>query len=210
MAVIRCSSALAVIASTMVGCADASRPSEPVSPLTQPSFSSSTADKTSEGRRTIKVDMLDKCDQATFDAAIGVGTCTRKRGTTFAKFVAELTATQSARAWRFDPSTLEADVGQTIVAINRGGEVHTFTKVAKYGGGIVPFLNQLAGTPDVAPECKTLTRAEFVPPGGSDTEEPFAKSGTVRFMCCIHPWMKTTVTVEKKGADDGARGDRGS
>jgi plastocyanin len=195
MNAVRCSTALAVIASMSVGCGDPSRPVEPAGTLTQPT---SSADKTSERNHPINVDMLDKCDQATFDAAVGPGTCTRRHGTPFARFIAELTAHQSARAWRNRPSQLEAEVGQTIVAFNRGGEVHTFTKVAKYGGGIVPLLNQLAGTPDVAPECLGLGPAEFVPPGGTDTEEPIATTGTVRFMCCIHPWMKTTVTVERE------------
>ena len=197
MKVICCKSAFAVIALTLVGCGDASRPAEPVSTLTQPSFSTSRG---SENGRSIKVDMLDKCDQTTFNAAIGPGTCTRKHGTPFAEFIAELTATQSAHAWRFAPSTLQAAVGSAIVASNRGGEVHTFTKVAQYGGGIVPVLNHLAGTPIVAPECLTLAPAEFVPPGGSDSEAAFTTAGTVKFMCCIHPWMKTTVTVANRGS----------
>jgi plastocyanin len=207
MNVVRYSTALAVIASMSVGCGDASRPVEPASTLTQPTFS---ADKTSARSRPIKVDMLDKCDRTTFDAAIGPGTCTRRHGTTFARFIAELTANKSVRAWRNRPSKLEAEMGQRIVAFNRGGEVHTFTKVAEYGGGIVPLLNQLAGTPHVAPECLSLSPAEFVPPGGKDTEEPIATTGTVRFMCCIHPWMKTTVTVEQEEADHGEHGHRGS
>lgn len=195
MKVISRNSAFTVIALTLVGCGDASRPAEPTSALTQPSFSSSATDKPSAKGRTIDVDMLDKCDQRTFNAAIGDGTCARRHGTPFAEFIAELTATQNARAWRFAPSWLEAGVGSSIVARNLGGEVHTFTKVAQYGGGIVPLLNQLAGTPIVAPECLTLAPSEFVPPGGSDAEAPFTTVGTVKFMCCIHPWMKTTVKV---------------
>jgi hypothetical protein len=50
-----------------------------------------------------------------------------------------------------------------LVAVNKGGETHTFTRVAEYGGGIVPFLNDLAQTPIVAPECSAETT--FVPPG---------------------------------------------
>ena len=62
------------------------------------------------------------------------------------------------------------------------------------------MLNQLAGTPIVAPECLTLAPAEFVPPGGSDSEAAFTTAGTVKFQCCIHPWMKTTVTVANRGS----------
>jgi hypothetical protein len=62
-------------------------------------------------------------------------------------------------------------VGQTLLAANRGGEVHTFTEVEKFGGGIVPDLNALSGNPTPAPECLTLAPDDFVPPGGTYTDE---------------------------------------
>lgn len=219
MKIVCCTGALVVLASTLAGCGDGTRPIELANAPTQPSLSisgtqrSPSADKVAgnadnaDGRRSLKVDVLDKCDKTTFDAAIGPGTCTRPNGTLFADFIAELTATHVAHDWRNDPSSLEADVGQRVTAYNRGGEMHTFTKVAKFGGGIIPLLNQLAGTPDVAPECTNLAPTEFLSPGHKDVEEPFAAPGTVHFMCCIHPWMRTTVTVEK--ADDH-HGDHGN
>ena len=56
--------------------------------------------------------------------------------------------------------------------INRGGEKHTFTEVAEFGGGIVPLLNDLAHVPDVAPECRpdVLEADDFVAPGGTYRE----------------------------------------
>jgi hypothetical protein len=85
-------------------------------------------------------------------------------------------------------------VGQTLLAINRGGEAHTFTEVAEFGGGIVPLLNELTGETTVAPECEALGPADFIPPGGSTSDE-VEEAGTERYMCCIHPWMRATVTA---------------
>ena len=75
------------------------------------------------------------------------------------------------------------------MAVNRGGEVHTFTEVAQFGGGIVANLNQLAHTPDVAPECAHLEQDDFVAPGASYREE-VGHGGALKFQCCIHPWMR--------------------
>jgi hypothetical protein len=41
---------------------------------------------------TRQVQLLDDCDPATFNAAIGPGTCIRDGGTTFSEFVAQLLA----------------------------------------------------------------------------------------------------------------------
>jgi hypothetical protein len=140
------------------------------------------------------VSMNDACDSATFNAAVGPGTCSRPGGVAFSEFVAQLMVHQSAGAWHNAPSQMSAKVGETILAINRGGETHSFTRVVAFGGGIIPFLNALAGTPNVAPECAAISPAELLPPGGTDTEDPLVP-GTTLFQCCIHPWMRTTVHV---------------
>ena len=36
----------------------------------------------------------------------------------------------------------------------------------------------------------------IVPPGGVYKEEEPLEPGEQRFQCCIHPWMRTTVTVK--------------
>src|SRR5262245_51170603 len=64
----------------------------------------------------------DQCDPATFNAALGAGTCTRQGTVTFAQFNAELAATGSVATWRFVPTALTIRLGQTIAATNRGGE----------------------------------------------------------------------------------------
>ena len=65
-------------------------------------------------------------------------------------------------------------MGDTFVAVNNGGETHTFTEVKAFGGGIVPLLNVLSGNPVPAPECLALDAEDFVPPGAM-YREPSAR-----------------------------------
>jgi len=138
--------------------------------------------------------MMDACDSATFNAAVAPGTCGRRGGVSFNAFIAELTRNGVAGAWHFAPPMTTGQLDQTLLAVNRGGEVHTFTHVAAFGGGIVPPLNDLSHNPVVAPECAKLEADDFVPPGGIYEEEVDA-TGTQLFQCCIHPWMRLTVRV---------------
>jgi hypothetical protein len=101
---------------------------------------------------TRQVQMLDDCDPATFNAAIGPGTCIKDGTTTFSEFIAQLLAQGRAPAWRFAPEQLRLDAGGTLTAQNRGGEDHTFTEVASFGGGCIAALNDLLGLTPV-PEC---------------------------------------------------------
>jgi plastocyanin len=143
-----------------------------------------------------RITMLDACDPATFNAVLGDGACTRNGGVTFQQFIAQLEQNGSAGSWHFSPPTLNARVGQTLLALNRGGEVHTFTEVEEFGGGIVPSLNTLSGNTEVAPECQALDDDDFVAPG--DTyEEDIEEAGSEHYQCCIHPWMRTTVTARE-------------
>jgi len=190
---------LAVLGASLVACAS---PGTVTSPTAQQSASNAAlavaapdalpvrAEAASSTRR---VTMMDACDGPTFNLAIAPGTCSRNGGVNFSEFVAQLTAHQSAGAWHNAPSQTDAWLGDGLVAVNNGGEVHTFTRVADFGGGIVPFLNTLSGTPIVAPECNA--EGTFVPPGGSDSET-LDKTGELKFQCCIHPWMRTTVLVK--------------
>jgi plastocyanin len=144
--------------------------------------------------KDIAVTMLDACDPETFNAVVGPGTCVRNGGLTFQKFIDELTRLSFVGPWKFSPRSRNARVNDTFVATNRGGEVHTFTEVAAFGGGIVPNLNQLAGTPTMAPECGALEADDFVAPG-TTYRETVHEAGTVKFQCCIHPWMRLEATV---------------
>ena len=138
-----------------------------------------------------RIEILDACDPTSFDAVFGVGTCVRSGGRALSDFLAEVTAKQEAGAWRFASANIEARVGQTLLAINRGGEKHTFTEVKEFGGGNNPILNELSHNPNVAPECAASTT---IAAGASQTDE-LDEEGTERYQCCIHPWMRTTVKI---------------
>ena len=149
----------------------------------------------------------DDCDAATFNAVIGEGTCVGDGGTTFQRFIDELTEDREVGAWKFNPDNTGIDRGDSTVIESRAGEFHTFTRVAKFGGGVVQVLNDLSGNPTVAPECGAIDNLapptstnRFVPPG-SAFPGPTAGSadlprGTTRWQCCIHPWMRSTITVK--------------
>ena len=137
------------------------------------------------------INVKDACDPTSFGGA-GVD-CLRNGRLLFAKFLDQLGKHGIMRAWHFAPSVLHAKVGQTLMAVNRGGEVHTFTEVEEFGGGIVPVLNALSGNPDVAPECLALQADDFIQPGGFDADDEVEEPGTEHYQCCIHPWMRATV-----------------
>jgi len=137
----------------------------------------------------VMVTIGDACDPDTFNAAVGPGTCARAGGMKFNQFIETLTRLASVGPWHFAPTTATAQVGEEFVAVNRGGEVHTFTEVEEFGGGIVPNLNRLSHTPDVALECTTLEPDDFVAPGAT-YHEAVEHAGTLKFQCCIHPWMR--------------------
>jgi plastocyanin len=141
------------------------------------------------------VSILDQCEPASFNAALGAGTCTGQGTTTLAQFTAELAANHTVAAWQFDPTALTMSVGGSITATNYGGEVHTFTRVAQFGGGIVPELNTASGNPTEAPECKDITNADRIAPGGKFKTHAETSAGTHLYQCCIHPWMRETVSV---------------
>jgi hypothetical protein len=180
------------IAPLFAACDNSRSVSDPV----QPAAASLAVAPASAAGNGQPVELLDQCDPATFNAAVGPGTCVSGHaGIKFDAFLGQLTAHQDAPAWRNAPSNLAAAFGTTLMAVNRGGEVHSFTKVAAFGGGVVPFLNALVGTPVPAPECLAAPPSEYIGPGGVDAEQIDAH-GTVNYQCCIHPWMRTTVTVK--------------
>lgn len=147
------------------------------------------------GPSTANVQVQDDCDSASFNAGLGAGACKKAGTTTLSAFNNELGATERVAAWQFLPATLTIRQGDMIAAMNAGGERHSFTEVAQYGGGIVPALNQAAGTPNVAPECQALADNQFLQPGATFTTDPENDVGVEHYQCCIHPWMRTEVTV---------------
>ena len=145
-----------------------------------------------------KIRMYDDCEPVSFNEALDDPTaCIGNGRTTFDAFIAELAATQDAKKWRNQPTQMFLNIGRPTLIENRGGEVHTFTRVANFGGGVVPPLNNLSGNPVPAPECfgpidiiLAGQTVEGPTAGGSDLP-----TGLNRFQCCIHPWMRTVIEV---------------
>lgn len=146
-----------------------------------------------------KIRMYDDCEPTSFNAVLGDGACIGNGHTTFDEFIDELAETQDAHKWRNQPSQMHLNVGRPTFIENRGGEVHTFTPVAQFGGGFIPDLNGISGNPVPAPECLNIGALVFIPAGATE-EGPTAGSselpvGLTRFQCCIHPWMRTVIEV---------------
>jgi plastocyanin len=184
---------LPAIVVAVAGCAD-SPGARSLAPTADASFSSGSGNSGSSGR-VQKLELRDDCDAATFNVAIGAGTCVGRGGTTFDKFIAELQKKQIAGAWKNNPDHFGDKAGTAIDVTNIGGETHSFTRVAAFGGGIVPLLNDLSGNTTVAAECADLNPATLVPSGGHLHVDAMA-AGTYKFQCCIHPWMRTSVTLK--------------
>jgi plastocyanin len=148
------------------------------------------------------VKLRDNCDPATFNAAIGPGACAAhgsRRTVTFAQFLAKLNPTDFGHPqWENDPDELDINTGDAIKAVVRGGEFHTFTEVEVFGPGCVAPINAALGltvNPPTPAQCANYFATTGVPVGGTLTVANLSP-GTHLFMCEIHPWMRTTVTVE--------------
>jgi plastocyanin len=193
-----CSSVVAVLAAlTIVACENrGTQPAGP-SPLQNSdgaTSSSAPPQKAATSAAAHAVTLFDACDPETFNAVLGAGACSRQGGVKFQDFVEQLTRHHSAGAWHFAPSEVTMQVGQMLVANNRGGETHTFTEVEEFGGGVVPFINNLVGLTTVAPEC---SQAVMLPPGASSSETAH-EAGVEKYQCCIHPWMRAEVRIKEK------------
>jgi hypothetical protein len=164
----------------------------------------------------LSVSIRDFCDPATFEA-LGHGTCIRdddvsvNGAQTLAGFGTELAQEKSVGAWRFNPQNASTEEGVDLTLLSRGGETHTFTRVADFGGGFVAALNAASGNPVPRPECaQVLSDGRLIPqpqsanniflthgqtvPGPRIVEDEEAK-----FQCCIHPWMRITINPDESG-----------
>jgi plastocyanin len=155
----------------------------------------------------LTIDIRDYCDPDTFNAAVGPDTCVRDTSNgaiTFTGFVTELGADKSVGAWRFAPGQVRVSNGATLQLKNLGGETHTFTEVKRFGGGFLDFLNAASGNPIPAPECAQVVNGSLVPqppsddnifiPAGGSATLPLEHEVVARYQCCIHPWMRLTIT----------------
>ena len=174
--------------------------------------------------KTIRI--WDACDPASFNAAVGPGTCQpgHHGQTNFQDFFGELQLDQIAGGWRFNPLLnttdgvlklvrVELEPGDRLSLENLGGEVHTFTKVEEFGGGFFAPLNPLTGNPEPAPECaRVLADGSLAPQPETDTNQ-FVEAGTTElgplagtralpfgathWQCCVHPWMRVNIVVRE-------------
>ncbi len=160
-----------------------------------------SASASSDQRRIVA---RDDCDQASFNVAIGPGTCIGDGRTAFGDFIGQLMAEGAADGWSFSRPDFGLDAGGDLKVENRGGEFHTFTEVAHFGGGCVPELNAVLGLTPV-PECAAVTDTPDGPvptafitsgvgPGGTLAVDDLTP-GKHRFICLIHPWMRSTAKV---------------
>jgi plastocyanin len=151
---------------------------------------------------TAHVVALDECDPATFNAPTAVGPDFCKNvalgaSTTFSELFRKAAQGTPDPNWDFEPDALTVKEGTTISVANQGGEPHTFTEVAKFGGG---FIGPLNGGEEVARECvggfSNLSVAKTRILQGSQLQVTGLSKGGHYFQCCIHPWMRTKVEVQ--------------
>jgi len=156
-----------------------------------------------EGNRLslVQVVALDECDPATFNAAVGADFCRNVAlgsATTISELFAKAAAGTPDRGWDFEPDRVNIEKGATLVVADQGGEPHTFTEVAQFGGGFIPGLN--APGEETVPECAggfaNVAVAKTRILQGSHLYITGLSRGKHLFECCIHPWMRMTVDVK--------------
>jgi plastocyanin len=144
---------------------------------------------------------LDECDPVTFNQALGPDFCKNVALgyiTSLSDLFAEAAAGTPDPKWDFEPDTLRIKQGTTVHVVDQGGEPHTFTEVAQFGGGFIPGLN--GPGEQVVPECSggfakvKVARTRMLQ--GSALEIPNLSKGDHYFQCCIHPWMRVKVEVK--------------
>jgi plastocyanin len=147
------------------------------------------------------VAMKDACNPASFNAVIGEGTCIEgghPQHVTFPELIDSLIEHGEHPGWRFTPLNRIVHLGQTVRVDNVGGEFHTFSRTDEFGGGFVDELNEILGLDEIADGC-------LEPPGPTNAFVAAQESGAIsttalgtgthKFICCIHPWMQSTLTV---------------
>ena len=153
--------------------------------------------------RVAQVVALDECDPATFNApsAGGPDFCRNVAlgaSTKFADLFAAAQKDNPDPKWDFEPDALTIKKGTILSVVDQGGEPHTFTEVAKFGGGFIPGLN--APGEDTVPECNGgFSRVEVARTRilqGSQLQVTGLEKGEHYFQCCIHPWMRMKIDVK--------------
>jgi len=151
---------------------------------------------------------LDECDPLTFNPAVGAegtGFCHNVTlyglglgfETTLGSLIDQANSGTPDPGWDFEPDQLTIQKGTIVSVVDQGGEPHTFTEVAQFGGGFVPALNHGEA---IVPECaggfKSVAVARTRILQGSRLDVAGLSRGKHFFQCCIHPWMRMEVDVK--------------
>ena len=151
--------------------------------------------------RVAQVVALDECDPSTFNAQLGPDFCRNVAlgaSTTLSDLFAKAANGEPDPGWDFEPDALKIDQGTDLSVVDQGGEPHTFTEVAHFGGGFITGLNAPGET--VVPECSggfaNVDVAKTRILQASTLRVSDLPKGTHYFQCCIHPWMRMKVEVK--------------
>jgi plastocyanin len=146
---------------------------------------------------------LDECDPLSFNTVLGPDFCKNVSigilgyTTTFQDLFAQAAAGTPDPGWDFEPDVLNVKQGTTLSVVDQGGEPHTFTEVAKFGGGFIDGLNAGEATvPECAGGFKNVAVAKTRIIQGSQLQVTDLSKGEHLFECCIHPWMRVKVEVK--------------
>lgn len=149
----------------------------------------------------VQVVALDECDPTSFNGTLGPDFCknvTLGASTTLSDLLTGAEAGNPDPGWDFEPDSAVIKDGGTLSVVDEGGEPHTFTEVAKFGGGFIAPLN--APGEETVPECvggfKNIAVARTRVLQGSQLQVMNLSKGDHYFQCCIHPWMRFKVTVK--------------
>jgi hypothetical protein len=156
----------------------------------------------------VVIQARDACDPATFPPGFCVRTDNSGGVVAINDLLAKVAKSGAHPAWRFTKDKLTVERGTPVVAeFGRGGEVHSFTDVTAsgFGPGCIDVINQAEfGKPDTSPLCgpvpvpdglgAILSTSGLFP--GKPLTIDTSTAGTRLFQCMLHPWMRTTLTVE--------------
>jgi len=147
---------------------------------------------------------LDECDPHTFNKVLGPDFCHNIAlgvlgyTTTLSDLFTKAAAGTPDPGWDFEPDTVKIKEGTILTVVDQGGEPHTFTEVADFGGGFIPQLN--GPGEHTIPECAggfgkvAVARTRLLQ--GSQLQVTGLSPGEHLFQCCIHPWMRVKVEVK--------------
>ena len=151
----------------------------------------------------VQIVALDECEPSSFNAALGTDFCRNVAlaalgfATPLDKLFSQAAAGAPDPGWDFEPDQVSMKKGAVLSVVDQGGEPHTFTEVAKFGGGFIDGLNHGEAT---VPECAggfanvKVARTRIIQ--GSHADISGLTKGKHLFQCCIHPWMRVEVDVK--------------